>query len=223
MATAMDFAATAITPDPTGVPYARAAVTPAPDADAPELRLHGTDSPWRKDIEALVQREYRRHFDADVRAFMPQFVALHDAAGDILAVVGCRSAATQELFLEIYADRPIEDMICEQTAEPVHRAEIVEIGSLVCRDARAGIALIRALVPFLVRHGFEWVTFTGADTVVRMLRSLNLLPLALCVADRERLGAAQAAWGSYYEHDPVVMAGRLRDGLSFLHAGSRTR
>jgi len=221
MATAMNLAATAITPHPTDAPYAHAAVSPAPGADVVGLKLHGADSPWRADIEALVQREYRRHFDADIREFMPHFVALHDSAGDILAVVGCRSAAKETLFLEIYADKPIEDMICEQTAEAVRRAAIVEIGSLACRDARAGIALIRALAPFLVTHGFEWVTFTGADTVVRMLRSLNLLPFALCVADRERLGAAQSAWGSYYEHDPVVMAGRLRDGLTCLHAGTR--
>ena len=219
----MNLAATAITSDPTSAQRARAAVTRALGSNAPVLELHGIDSPWRAAIEALVQREFRRHFDADIREFMPHFVSLHDTTGDILAVVGCRSAATQALFLEVYADRPIENLICEQTAEPVHRSEIVEIGSLVCRDARAGIALIRALVPFLVKHGFEWVTFTGADTVVRMLRSLNLLPLALCIADRERLGAAQSAWGSYYEHDPVVMAGRLRDGLSFLHAGSRAR
>lgn len=194
-----------------------------PGLRAAELKLHGKDSPWRHSIEALVQSEYRRHFNADIREFMPHFLALHDAAGEILAFVGCRGAASESLFLEVYTDKPIEDMIFEQASQSVPRAEIVEIGSLVCRDARAAMALIRALIPFLVTCGFEWVTFTGADTVVRVLRSLNLLPLALCVADRERLGPAQSLWGSYYEHDPVVMAGRLRDGLTFLDAGARSR
>jgi hypothetical protein len=219
----MKLAATAKIPEVVGARCARTGRSLDPALQEPELRLHGPDSTRRADIEALVQREYRRHFDADIREFMPHFLALHDASGEITAVVGCRSAAVESLFLEVYTDAPIEAMIRQQTSEPVRRKKVVEIGSLVCRDARAAMALIRALVPFLVTCGFEWVAFTGADTVVRVLRSLNLLPFALCVADRDRLGAAQSSGGSYYEHDPVVMAGRLRDGLSFLQAGARQR
>jgi hypothetical protein len=219
----MNLAATARIPEAAGARCAHTGGNIDPALQESELRLYGPDSPRRADIEALVQREYRRHFDADIREFMPYFLALRDASGEVTAVVGCRSAALESLFLEVYTDAPIESLIRERTSEPVRREEVVEIGSLVCRDARAAMALIRALVPFLVTCGFEWVAFTGADTVVRVLRSLNLLPLALCVADRERLGGAQFSWGSYYEHDPVVMAGRLRDGLSFLQAGARQR
>ena len=78
------------------------------------------------------------------------------------------------------------------------------------------MGIVRALVPYLIGAGFTWVAFTGADTVVNVLRRLNLEPLRLCVADCRKLGAARFAWGSYYDHDPVVMAGRLLDGVEAL-------
>jgi len=180
------------------------------------LIVHDRASPRRGEIEALIKTEYRRHFDADVRDFMPTFAALHDARDQIVAVVGCRSAAAERLFLEVYTDKGIEQMISERVSADVDRDRIVEIGSLVCRDARAAMAIVEALVPHLSAAGFGWVVFTGADTIVRVLRRLKLLPLALCVADSSRLGAARDAWGRYYEHDPIVMAGRLADGLALL-------
>jgi hypothetical protein len=187
-------------------------VEPHPEIGS-RLVLHGRGSPRRAELESFIRSEYREHFDADVREFMPTFLALHDATDRIVAAVGCRSAALEPLFLEIYTDKPIESMIAERAAVRIPREQIVEIGSLACRDARSAMAIIRALAPYLINAGFSWVAFTGADTVVRVLRRLRLLPIALCVADSSRLGAARAAWGSYYEHDPVVMAGRLLDGI----------
>ena len=179
----------------------------------PRLFLHGRGSPQRSELETFIRNEYREHFDADVREFMPTFLALHDAAGRISAAVGCRSAALEPLFLEVYTEQPIERMIEMRAGAPVPRDRIVEIGSLACRDGRAAMAIIRALAPYLIEAGFSWVAFTGADTVVNVLRRMNLEPLALCVADSSRLGASRLLWGSYYDHDPVVMAGRLTDGL----------
>ncbi|HSG66144.1 MAG TPA: thermostable hemolysin, partial [Gammaproteobacteria bacterium] len=172
------------------------------DARVPErsLRLvpHGRGSPRRREIEAFIRAEYREHFGADVREFMPTLIALHDTTDRICAAVGCRSAALEPLFLEIYADEHIESLIAERTGVAVRRERIVEIGSLACRDGRAAFAIVRALVPFLIGAGFTWVAFTGADTVVSVLRRLKLEPLALCVADGRKLGAARHTWGSYY-------------------------
>lgn len=189
------------------------------------LRLiaHDGASPRRAEIEALIQQEFRRHFDADVREFMPTLVALHDEQDVIVAAVGCRSAATARLFLEVYTDKRIEELISESVSVNVDRDRIVEIGSLVCRDARAAMAIVEALVPHLLAAGFTWVAFTGADTIVRVLRRLKLLPLALCAADSDKLGAGRGAWGRYYEHNPVVMAGRLSDGLQILERAANAR
>jgi hypothetical protein len=71
---------------------------------------------------------------------------------------------------------------------------------------------VRALVPQLLGAGFTWVVFTGADTVMNVFRYLGLTPRALCPADPLLLGDARHEWGSYYAHDPYVMAGRIEDG-----------
>lgn len=208
------------------IPVARA--TPRRDIretteQSTRLMLHGRSSPWRAQIEALIEREYRRIFGADVREFMPAFVALHDSNDEVIAAVGCRSAASEPLFLENYTDKPVEAMIAERADIEISRDAIVEIGSLVCRDARAAMVMIRALIPFLIEAGFEWVAFTGSAKVVRILRALNLLPLALCAAERSKLGVAGLAWGRYYDSHPVVMAGRLRNGFAFLQESDQAR
>jgi hypothetical protein len=184
------------------------------------LRLvpHGSSSPRRGEIEDFIRSEYRKHFDANVHEFMPTLIALHDGNDRVCAVVGCRSAALEPLFLEVYTDKSVESLIAERAGVAVPREQIVEIGSLACRDGRSALAIVRALVPFLISAGFTWVAFTGADTVVNVLRRLELEPCALCVADSRKLGAARFAWGSYYDHDPVVMAGRLRDGVEMLES-----
>ena len=183
---------------------------------ASRLMLHGRGSPRRNELETFIRDEYRDHFDADVTVFMPTFLALHDADDRICAAVGCRSAALEPLFLEVYTASSIEETIAETTAVRVPRDQIAEIGSLACRDGRAAMAIIRALVPYLIDAGFTWVTFTGADTVVNVLRLLKLEPVPLCAADPQKLGAARHAWGSYYDHSPIVMAGRLLDGVDAL-------
>jgi hypothetical protein len=201
---------------------AAAVARPAIGLDEPaldsrlQLVLHGRGSPRRAELETFIREEYRQHFEADVREFMPTFLALHDAAGRICAAVGCRSAALEPLFLEVYTERPIETMIAERTSVHVPREQIAEIGSLACRNGRSAVAIIRALTPYLIDAGFSWVAFTGADSVVKVLRRMKLEPLELCVADCSKLGPSGSAWGSYYEHDPVVMAGRLLDGIEAL-------
>jgi hypothetical protein len=120
------------------------------------------------------------------------------------------------LFLETYTIRPVEALIAERVGIAVPRAEIVEVGSLACRNGRAATEIVLALVPALIEAGFTWVVFTGADTVRNVFRRLRLVPHALCAADETLLGAARRDWGSYYDHNPVVMAGRIAEGLAAL-------
>jgi hypothetical protein len=54
--------------------------------------------------------------------------------------------------------------------------------------------------------------FTGADTVMNVFRHLGLAPRELCIADPQLLGDARHDWGTYYDHEPRVMAGRIQDG-----------
>ena len=181
------------------------------------LVSHARASADRRNLETFIRREFLEHFDAQIAHFMPVLVGLHDGRGSILAAAGCRSAGDERLFLETYLDTPIEQAISERFGADVTRDEIVEVGSLACRNGRTAIAMIQALVPYLLEAKFRWVVFTGADTVVRVFQRLHLFPQRLCRADKSRLDCEQqGAWGRYYEHDPHVMAGRLLEGIRLL-------
>jgi hypothetical protein len=176
------------------------------------LVRHDRRSPLRPSLEEFVRREFFAHFGARIRHYMPELLALHGHDGAIRAVVGCRAAAAEPLFLETYTREPIENALAARNGFWVPRERIVEIGSLACRGGAAAIAIIRALVPHLLEAGFTWVVFTGADTVMNVFRYLGLAPRALCPATAELLGDARHDWGTYYDHHPHVMAGRIRDG-----------
>ncbi len=181
-------------------------------ATAAAIVSHGPLSPQRPLLEEFVRSEFLAHFGATIRHFMPQLLCLTGASGDIRAVVGCRAAAAERLFLEAYTGAPIEHVLAAQNGFFVPRERIVEIGSLACRNATAAVAIVRALVPHLTSAGFSWAVFTGADTVMNVFRSLGLAPRALCPANPLSLGEARYDWGTYYDHNPHVMAGRIADG-----------
>ena len=200
------------------------AITPATFVDGPMLTHratkptgligHDVRSPHRAALEEFVRREFLAHFGARVRHFMPELLGLHSPDGSIRAVVGCRAAAEEPLFLETYTRERIEIALERLNGFFVPRAQIVEIGSLACRNATAAVAIVRALVPHLLRAGFTWVVFTGADTVMNVFHHLGLAPRSLCPADPLLLGEARHDWGTYYDHEPHVMAGLIADGVA---------
>lgn len=185
-----------------------------PVARASYLISHEPGSPGRRGVEDFIAAEFREHFNARIRSFMPTLLGLHDADGRLRAAAGVRAAARGTLFLEAYTNGPIEDVLRRQSGIDVARREIVEVGSLACTGARAALEIVTALVPALMAEGFSWVVFTGADTVRNVFRRLDLNPIALCIANKGVLGDAQHEWGTYYDHNPIVMAGRLADGLA---------
>lgn len=195
---------------PLAVGRARLAVAP----ESSSLERHSTVSPERAALEEFVRREFLSHFNARVTQFMPELLALRGGDGEIRAVVGCRAAARERLFLETYTQEPIERVLSRHKGFVVARERIVEIGSLACRTASGAIAIVQSLVPYLLSAGFSWVVFTGATTVMNVFRYLGLAPEPLCAADPRLLGEARHAWGTYYDHSPHVMAGRIVDGTA---------
>jgi hypothetical protein len=211
---AFESAATAPTPISTW-PRAR-------DPDVRRLERHDPASPHRAMLETFVRTEFLAHFGARVRHFMPELLALRNGEGSVRAVVGCRAAVAKRLFLETYTREPIESALARQGVL-VPRENIVEIGNLACRNATAAIAIVRALVPYLLGAGYTWVVFTGADTIMNVFRYLGLTPRALCPADPLLLGDARHEWGTYYDHNPYVMAGRIEDGARAAFARTAAR
>ena len=139
-----------------------ARAVPRRGAERKRLVAHSHDSPRRRDLEEFVRDEFFLYFNARVRHFMPLLLALHDRADRVHAVVGCRRAADEPLFLETYTREPIERSIARRTGGRSLATTIVEIGSLACCGPRAALEMVEALIPFLLEAGFGWVVFTGA-------------------------------------------------------------
>ncbi len=172
----------------------------------------------RGEAEAFVRDIFARHYGATVSSFAPNLMLL-EADEQVIAATGWRGAGSESLFLERYLDMPIEQAMAELADQPVERSRIAEVGNLAAEKAGSSIHVVMTLAAHLDRLGFEWVVFTATRELIGIFSRLGLPLLALAPADPARLGDEAAAWGSYYETQPVIVAGRIRLGLE--RAGRR--
>jgi hypothetical protein len=61
--------------------------------------------------------------------------------------------------------------------------------------------------------GYRWVAFTATRALRNSFHRLGLKPVPIAAADPARLADGDAHWGSYYDQDPVVVAGKISLGL----------
>lgn len=198
------------------------AATLACIGDAPALTLQRVSEcadPLRRGrLQTFIGASFAARHGARVRHFMPEMLALTTADCEPLAAIGVRAAASGPLFLERYLDRPVEDEIARVHGAPVVRTHIAEVGNLASSGAGHARLLIVALTDLLIAEGFEWVVFTATTEVSNSFRRLELVPLVLGTADPARMGDERADWGTYYDCNPRVMAGAIRDGYETLAA-----
>jgi len=176
------------------------------------LGLHPLGSPGRAAVEDFIHQVFRRRYAAEVRQFAPQLVSLHDAYGARVAAAGYRAAGDAPLFLERYLQAPVQSLLPGAPA----RERIVEVGHLAAGQAGGGRRLIRLLGPLLAGEGFEWVVCTLTQELRHLFARMGVAPLTLGVADPAALGEHAQQWGSYYDHRPLVLAGRLDVALAAL-------
>ena len=114
-----------------------------PLAASSTLRQYSAADPCRPQVEAFIQRIYANRFEAQVKAFAPVLVGLHDRDGALVAAAGYRAAHTGTLFLERYLSQPVEALLYGANATPGHRDGIVEVGHLASDRAGEGRRSIR--------------------------------------------------------------------------------
>ncbi|MEJ2515324.1 MAG: thermostable hemolysin [Gammaproteobacteria bacterium] len=182
-----------------------------------ESARHAT--PRHDDLAAFIREAYRSHFGANLASLMPELCALLDPDGLPRAVAGFRHAGRGPLFLEQYLDQPVEAAISLASREPVDRDSIWEIGNLATRCPGAARFFVRRAALELADRGATWAVFTGTRRVVAVFRRLRVPLITLGSADPERLGDDAAGWGSYYDHAPRVVAGRVSLGLAATREG----
>ena len=182
----------------------------------PALGIHLAGSPRRLEVEAFIREVYAEHFGARLGALMPILVTLCDGDGRIQAAAGLRPADLRGLFIENYTRAPIERVLHGATGEHVGRGRIIEVGNLATRSPGSARVLFRSMTGWLYEQGFDWVVFAGTLDVRAIFRRMGVELVALCEADPACLGEARHDWGSYYENEPVVMAGSIVEGCRAL-------
>lgn len=165
--------------------------------------------PQRRQVEGFLEAAYATAFGGTIRTHYPILMSVWDGDETLHAAAGFRFAACQPLFLEQYLDQPVEEAVGEAFNGPVTRGEIAEIGNLAANSPGASIFLFLALAGYLQQHGCRYATATSTRQLRRMFRQVGFGVSPLQDARPERLTTGSADWGSYYEHDPVVMAGEI--------------
>jgi len=185
---------------------------PPPAAKARLESVYRTH-PARAAFEDFIAARFCRAYGARVTHFLPHLLGVSDGFAHWQAAAGYAAAGAQALFLEQYLDRPIERVLSAALGRPIARPGIVEVGNLAA--VSAGMA--RLIIPQLARHlhrlGYVWVVFTATRALRNSFSRLGLRPLPLTRADPARLADGGASWGTYYDQDPVVMAGKISHGV----------
>lgn len=184
---------------------------PSPAA-GPRLVLYDVVTPGRRRLEAFIRAVYAKCYRARLRNFAPTLAAWEDQ-GEILAAAGYRSAL-EPLFLERYLDIPIE--VAVAPSRPVLRSQVVEVGNFASARAGEGRRLLLALGAHLAAQDVQWVAGTVTAELRQLVVRLGLGVIALAPARGERLGAELQHWGSYFDHEPIVVAGHLPAAMTTL-------
>ncbi len=165
-------------------------------------------------VENFIKECFFSAYGARICSFMPRLFKLTTRRGEVVAAFGIRSAQTGQLFLETYLDDPIERVIEDKTGVTPQRELIVEVGNLAAIYPGAVRWMIIALTMRLYEEGYEWVVFTGTTSLRNAFHKLGLRPVVIGPARADRLDADERArWGSYYDNQPMVMAGNIRYGF----------
>lgn len=165
---------------------------------------------------SLIRRKYRDVFGASLAPVFASYMHC-GARNDRGAALGYQRAGPEPLFLETYLDEPIEIAVSRAFQSVIARDRIIEIGNFAADNALAMAELWGTAANDLGGCG-EVAVATLTAPLRRMFARIGLPIHVLAPADPARLGQSARQWGSYYELDPQVCAGRIAEGQLALNA-----
>ena len=180
------------------------------------IELQDVNDAGRRALEEFIHATFKRAYGANIQHFLPRLMSLKDHRDDLIAAVGFHAAKNNSLFLEQYLDNPIENVISEKLGRHVQRHKIMEVGNLAVATAGGARGLIIALTSYLKGAGFDWVVFTAVPSLVNSFQKMGLEIIPLTEAKKERLINGRDQWGSYYDANPMVVAGDVSRGFAKL-------
>lgn len=165
--------------------------------------------PDRAEVEAFIAEIFYRAHGANIKNFMPMLIALRDENHHLMAAFGMRWAKNSALFLEQYLDDPIEKVISNSLNQTILRSDITEIGNLAVINPRNSGILIAHVIQHSIDAGVQWCVATAHHTLQNGLIKGGVDVFPLHAVNPNRLPADElAAWGSYYDNQPQVIAVR---------------
>lgn len=168
--------------------------------------FHTLQSSERSQIEAAIRDGYLQAYGAQLSStdFLPLLLDLK-SADSLDAVVGLRPGNLENMLLQKYLDKPVDQKIAEVSQQPVTRDDVVEIGNLVSVKRGGSQIVFILLAAVLESAGYQWMVFTGTPTVKKLINRLGYDPIILNEANPATLGTAASHWGRYYQTCPKVM------------------
>ena len=158
----------------------------------------------RARVEDEIRTTYWERFQARLNRLPRTLVASVSTSGIIECAAGVRFSE-HDFFSECYLDLPVEIALQHRFGLPVQRNRIIEVCNLAGRKPGRSQSFIASFIEFAESDEFDWVIFTATKSLRALLERSGLRMTQLGRAERFRV-ANPSDWGSYYEHDPRVMA-----------------
>ena len=157
----------------------------------------------RSAVESLIRQLYGTRYRA-IPSFTSTLVAELDHAGHVECAAGIRFSK-EPFFSECFLDRPIEDVLRTRLGRNVHRDQIVEVCHLAGNKPGGSLPSSRRLSIYCGAWTANGRSSPQLNRCGLLLRRNRLAMVELGLADRRRVPDPDN-WGSYFEHDPRIMA-----------------
>ncbi len=162
--------------------------------------------------KTYIAQRYELAFDAHLNGYMPAFMALMQN-DEFASLCGFRGAEQGPLFLEQYLDDAADVLLTRQFSTAVERHQLVEFGQLASFNKGFSLVHFFLIAQALVRRDYQWCIFTATDPLYAMMKRFGLSLVTIADADPSRIPDASKIWGTYYQHQPRIVAGNLVTGL----------
>lgn len=172
---------------------------------------------WQR-ASFLVASQYAQRFGASLNPDYPFFLGIEGYGSLPSAVIGARLAGGCSIFCETYLDQDLATLLTSKAGEPVTRDMIVELGNLAIRSRQQLIPLMRHVQQWTLEQNCSWIVFCLTRQLRTWFENLGIEMICLAPARADRIVSDHGRWGSYYLHDPLVLAARAHQAPGFVRS-----
>jgi hypothetical protein len=169
----------------------------------------------RFEVEEFIKKSYQKNFSAQLDSFFPKILTLRDRQNNqLVAAVGIRNAARENLFSECYLEQSVEQTICTIEKTLTARSKIIELGNFVVTDKKEIPSVILALGKFIKSMDVDWALYTLTRPIKKYFERLCIDLTFINEASIEKINGAAKNWGRYYNFKPAVYYSSVNTNLN---------